>query len=336
MRFRYPIMETYAAAAKWAKLPNPPSVEELKPAFKKAYYKHLTESPCFGHAEGLSSRQWWVRTVKSVLNFCGRDYTDAEFERFFRRVYQHYGSLEGYERLPDAEPFLTWATEEQGLLLGVTTNTPIRTMETVLPMTGHMPFFKFYVCSQDAGCEKPAEGIFQRAYEEAQFWLGPLERDEILHVGDSLEADYCGARAFGFQALHLDRSGNERVTVYQDWLTAPDYPGKSEEDIRENTVKDLSQVRALLMQPPPSPVGGEPQQQQQQRASAAAATASGGGGGGAAAEGYHDSNEVDKTGMEGHVTQVRRRWRGAKGAGRGKRKGRGRAGGVMGGVGRRA
>ena len=31
------------------------------------------------------------------------------------------------------------------------------------------------------------------------------------------KADYCGARAFGFQALHLDRSDNARVTVYQDW-----------------------------------------------------------------------------------------------------------------------
>lgn len=90
---RYPIMQTYAEAAKWAQLPAPPSVEELKPAFKKAYYKHLTESPCFGHSEGLSSRQWWVSTVKSVLEFCGRSYTDSEFERFFRRVYQHYGSL---------------------------------------------------------------------------------------------------------------------------------------------------------------------------------------------------------------------------------------------------
>ena len=60
------------------------------------------------------------------------------------------------------------------------------------------------------------------------------------------QADYCGAKAFGFQALNLDRSDNARVTVYQDWLHAPDYPGKSEADIRENTIKDLSEVRALL------------------------------------------------------------------------------------------
>ena len=55
---KYPIMDTYAASAVWAQLPNPPTSAELKPAFKKAYFKHLTESPCFGAKDGLSSRQW--------------------------------------------------------------------------------------------------------------------------------------------------------------------------------------------------------------------------------------------------------------------------------------
>jgi FMN phosphatase YigB (HAD superfamily) len=31
--------------------------------------------------------------------------------------------------------------------------------------------------------------------------VGPLEKDQILHIGDSLAADYCGAKAFGFQVL---------------------------------------------------------------------------------------------------------------------------------------
>jgi hypothetical protein len=71
---RYPIMQTYADAAVWARLPNPPSAEELKPgtlscdsliheldteqdaAFKQAYFKQLTESPCFGFQEELSGR----------------------------------------------------------------------------------------------------------------------------------------------------------------------------------------------------------------------------------------------------------------------------------------
>jgi hypothetical protein len=116
-------------------------------------------------------------------------------------------------------------------------------METVLPMMGLTESFNFFVCSEDVGAEKPATKIFERAYQEAQFWLGPdLRKDEILHIGDSLPADFCGAKAFGFQALWLDRSGDSRVTVFQDWLKAPEYPGKCEADIRQHTIQDLSEA----------------------------------------------------------------------------------------------
>lgn len=84
---RHPIPQVYADSMRWAGLPNPPDAKELKPAFKKAYYDALMARPYFGHAEGLSSRQWWVKCVKMCLDNCGRNYTDDEFNRFFRHVY---------------------------------------------------------------------------------------------------------------------------------------------------------------------------------------------------------------------------------------------------------
>ena len=44
-----------------------------------------------------------------------------------------------------------------------------------------------------------------------------------------------------------DRSGNSRVTAYQDWLQGPDYPGKSNEDLLLHTIKDLNEVKELLI-----------------------------------------------------------------------------------------
>ena len=120
-------------------------------------------------------------------------------------------------------------------------------METVLPMVGFHEHFNWFTCCQDVGAEKPDRAIFDRAFDEARFWLPDLERAQVLHVGDSLEADFCGARAAGFQALLLDRSDNPKVRVYQDWLDAPDYPGKSDGDIAAGTVKDLAQVKDLLV-----------------------------------------------------------------------------------------
>lgn len=145
--------------------------------------------------------------------------------------------------------------QHAGLLVGVTSNTPARTMETVLPMMGLKDSCSFFVCSEDVGAEKPATQIFERAYQEAQFWLGPdLRKEEILHIGDNLPADFCGAKAFGFQALWLDRSGDSRVTVFQEWLEAPEYPGKCEADIREHTIQDLREAWRWLEHPAATPV----------------------------------------------------------------------------------
>jgi hypothetical protein len=109
---RQPIAESYADAAVWARLPNAPSAEELKPAFKEAYYRHNMESPCFGAVEGVPARRWWERTVRSALEICGRQYSEQEFKRYFRRVFQHFGSQAGYEVLADVKPFLERVSPE--------------------------------------------------------------------------------------------------------------------------------------------------------------------------------------------------------------------------------
>ena len=202
-----PIMETYASAASWALLPNSPTADELKPAFKQAYKENLLKSPCFRNDLYLySSRQWWVATVRRTLELCNRNYTDKEFNRFFRRVYQHYGSLNGYELLADTLPFLEFLEKNRPeICLGITTNTPVRSVETVLPMMGLHNRFKFFVwyiqlvhdhymiSCQDVGAEKPNPLIFQETYEQAQFWTSSdLRKDEVLHIGDNLAADLCG------------------------------------------------------------------------------------------------------------------------------------------------
>jgi len=311
-----PIAETYSRALTWSCFPRQISPEELKAPFKIAYRKTLEEYPCFGSKAGLSSRQWWIRCVKTCLAEVGLregknpgegDYTEKEFNRWFRRVYQQYGCPAGYVPMPDALPFLNWAVRE-GYLLAVTTNTPSRTMDSVLPFMGLHQYFRCFACSQDVGAEKPNPEIFLHSFEEMRLYTdrilegfepklvkspdgdsnsatctsnsitiqedkirefdpasfnnakvalvnkyqrlrqdgGPLMPDQVLHIGDSFAADLCGPKAAGWQAIHLDRSSDPNVRVYQDWLQGPDYEGKSEEDIIANTVFTLDEVRAKL------------------------------------------------------------------------------------------
>jgi REG-2-like HAD superfamily hydrolase len=255
---REPVIQSYYNAALWARLPNPPSESEFKNGFKLAFKERCIESPCFGGVEGISGREWWRETVARVLHHTGRPqdsyYTPEEFDRYFRRVYQHFGSPRGYMVLDDAQFLLASIKKDNfdndggnGVLMGITSNTPTRHMESVLPMLDSLhDHFSWFVCSQNVGYEKPAAEIFQASYDEAKFWLPDLKKEEILHIGDSYTCDYCGAKAFGFQAILLDRSNNPSVTAYQDWLEAPDYLGKSLEDVQENTITSLREVLPLL------------------------------------------------------------------------------------------
>jgi len=256
---REPVIQSYHDALIWAGLPNPPSKSEMKDAFKIAFQERCIESPCFGGVEGISGRDWWKATVRRVLDHSyavGKRqkscYTEADFDRYFRRVYQHFGSPKGYMVLEDAEALLSAfevssSSSETDYLLGITSNTPTRHMESVLPMLNNLhDKFSWFVCSQDVGHEKPSNEIFEASYQQAKFWLPDLQKDEVLHIGDSLACDYCGAKAYGFQALLLDRSDHPTVTAYQDWIKAPDYPGKSEDDVRQHTIQSLLEVAALL------------------------------------------------------------------------------------------
>jgi FMN phosphatase YigB (HAD superfamily) len=225
----------------------------MKAAFKTAYKERCIESPCFGGVQGIAGRDWWRETVKRVLVHSGRspdsEFSEHDFDRYFRRVYQHFGSPKGYLVLDDAHELLN-ALERKAemdhdsacLLLGITSNTPTRHMESVLPMLGIHDHFQWFTCSQEVGAEKPSTEIFEDAFTKAKFWIPDLQKHQVLHIGDSLACDFCGAKAFGFEALLLDRSENPAVTSYQDWIEAPDYPGKSEEDVEQNTITNLLEV----------------------------------------------------------------------------------------------
>ena len=247
---RQSVIQSYHEALLWAQFPNPPTQDEMKSAFKTAYKERCLESPCFGGLEGIAGRDWWRETVKRVLVHSGRApnsaFSEEDFDRYFRRVYQHFGSPQGYMVLEDAQALLDSLHSKQepgrGLLLGITSNTPTRHMESVLPMLGIHDQFHWFTCSQEVAAEKPSPKIFEDAYRKAKFWIPDLQKHQVLHIGDSLACDFCGAKAFGFQALLLDRRDNPAVTAYQDWIEAPEYQGKSQEDVEQNTITNLLQV----------------------------------------------------------------------------------------------
>jgi len=88
-----------------------------------------------------------------------------------------------------------------GYRLGVISNaTP--TLAEILRRTGLAPYMDTITCSSDVGAEKPHPKIFHAAVARAE-----VPPEKAVHVGDSYEADYLGARRAGLHALFLCREG---------------------------------------------------------------------------------------------------------------------------------
>lgn len=240
--------ETYAEGARRARIRDPPTAEELKPAFKRAFRDATAAKPYFGALDGKGDREWWKYCVRLTMEYAGRNLNEAEFERCFRRIYMHYGSNECFEEYADVRGCLE-SLKKQGLTLGVTSNTATRSIETTLPILGLDDYFDWFACSEDIGAEKPQAEMYDYSLDLARFWCGQdLEPHEVLHVGDNLVSDYCGARASGLQALYLNRVGG--TTNFQDWLVPPEYEGKCDEDILQHTIESLLEIPELLIKSP--------------------------------------------------------------------------------------
>ncbi len=67
--------------------------------------------------------------------------------------------------------------------------------------------FDFITCSETAGASKPDEEIFKAAIKNAK--MNENDKATFLHIGDSYEKDFCGAKSAGWNAILLSRSSDD-------------------------------------------------------------------------------------------------------------------------------
>ena len=142
-----------------------------------------------------AERGWWRIVVGRVFGAAGGV---PDLDACFDRLYAHYASARAWRAFPEAPEVLA-ALRERGAALAVVSNFDSR-LPPLLEAMGLAAYFDAVVCSGQAGAAKPDRAIFDHALAA----LG-VEAPEALHVGDSREADYDGARAAGIDALLLDR-----------------------------------------------------------------------------------------------------------------------------------
>ena len=144
------------------------------------------------------SREEWHELVRHSFHGMASVHDDL-----FRAIYDRFNRHDAWLIYEDVIPVLQRA-EALGLTLGVISNWDER-LGPLLETLGLATYFKSIVLSVDAGETKPGARIFRTAADA----LG-VSRNRILHIGDSQREDVEGARAAGFHAFRIRRSGPEK------------------------------------------------------------------------------------------------------------------------------
>ncbi|TWR30279.1 HAD family hydrolase [Mucilaginibacter pallidiroseus] len=84
------------------------------------------------------------------------------------------------------------------------------TLRKVLHELGIGSYFDFQLYSDESGYSKPNKAFYQQMIDKAMA-IKPIDRAEIIHIGDNIKTDYDGARAMGLNAL-LVNSNDTPIT----------------------------------------------------------------------------------------------------------------------------
>ena len=132
--------------------------------------------------------------LQEAAEVLGIQLTDAERERLDSELRAEIASIASFE---DTQPALQ-ELKRRGFKLGLCSNLAL---DYAAPIESLLPFaLDAHVWSFDAAAIKPDPAIYAHACRQ----LGCLP-GEVLMVGDTPEADVAGPRAFGMQAVLLDR-----------------------------------------------------------------------------------------------------------------------------------
>ncbi|NWI66905.1 HDHD3 protein, partial [Todus mexicanus] len=197
LRLRRPLGESYAAEARAQGLQVPP--EALARAFGEAYGAQRRRFPCYGRAQGLSSRQWWLDVVKQTFRLSGV-HEDGVLTLMAENLYRDYCSASNWEVLPGAGETLSGCCQ-RGFRMGIVSNFD-RRLENILSQCNLRHHFEFILTSDDVGFAKPDRRIFEKALR-----LGGVRPEQAAHIGDDYTQDYLAARAVGMHSFLLRAAG---------------------------------------------------------------------------------------------------------------------------------
>ena len=142
-------------------------------------------------------RDEWLQIV---LHTFGETIPREDLGQVFEDLYEYFVAPSAWTLDPGIRPMLE-VLRGRGIGLGILSNWDSR-LKVTLGKLGLLDLFDQLVVSNEVGFEKPHAAIFEEAIEKSG-----CDPDNILHVGDSLEADILPAVELGLTAIWVKPPG---------------------------------------------------------------------------------------------------------------------------------
>lgn len=164
--------------------------EALGPAYREEAAAH--------RPDGDDKKMWERITRRLHSGIAGLG--GIPFEAWFEGLYERFGRTEVWKTFDDVSETLS-ALGGRGVTLGLISNWDTR-LRGIVDGLGLLESLTIVKISSEAGARKPHPLMFEQAAQEAR-----VDPADALHVGDLFAEDVLGARAAGWNAVLIDRSG---------------------------------------------------------------------------------------------------------------------------------
>lgn len=172
--------------------------QKLEAEFYSAWQKRGGLSSLGEKTSEAKERAWWQSLVREVFESSGGV---PDFDQFFETLHRSFEEKHLWEIYPEVCDVLS-EIKRRGFILAIVSNWDLR-LPRLIQNLGLSAYFDFLMSSSVCGATKPSPKIFREALRQAN-----VTAQEALHVGDTYDEDFVGARRVGIRALLLDRMGS--------------------------------------------------------------------------------------------------------------------------------
>ncbi|XP_065363495.1 rhythmically expressed gene 2 protein [Calliphora vicina] len=191
---------------------------KLQQCFKKEFKAIEQRHPNFGlHSPNFTWQDWWSQLVCNIFHCVDPHIKEEKLKELSDTLIKIYRTRECWHHMKGGQE-LVKSVRNAGKKIGVISNSD-PSLQEVLKEMNLYDKFDFILTSYEAGYQKPHKNIFQKALD-----VYKVQPHEALHVGNTYEIDYVGARDAGWSSLLItpDELDLQKVSPTQGYKNIAD------------------------------------------------------------------------------------------------------------------